>query len=393
MKTTLLRLALAGLAGLALASGAAAQEKTGVVKIGLNESLSGPLQPVGVPPAAAVRLAAKEINDAGGFVIGGTRYRLEVIQSDNAGDSAKALAQITKMVEDDGIKFIFGPTQSAMAIQTAEVTAPANVIHISAASLWQSRGLLNDAKKPLLFGTQNPVPMLNDVDIAALKELGVKKIAIVSQDDETTKSHTNSFVPAARAAGIEVELILFPTDTADLTSYVSRAKAANVGLVWFFFPQARVNEVLRATIDLNAAQNFGGRAINPEAATKTATGKPVSIPFYSSFASPSFEFPPTPKVQAFRDRLLKFDPNVAGGHGTFSFFTYDFVPMLVEAMKKAGSVDDTAKIGKALAELTFEGVIGKICFGKEMRTASSDGGIIFVKDGKVDSRSYPSVCK
>jgi branched-chain amino acid transport system substrate-binding protein len=98
-------------------------------------------------------------------------------------------------------------------------------------------------------------------------------------------------------------------------------------------------------------------------------------------------------VKAFRDRLVAFDKNVNGPVATFAFFTYDFVYMLVEAMKKAGTVDDTAKVGKALADLTYNGVIGKICFGKEMRTAISDGGVIFIKDGKVDSRTLPSTCK
>jgi ABC-type branched-subunit amino acid transport system substrate-binding protein len=268
-----------------------------------------------------------------------------------------------------------------------------DVIHFSAASLWQSRGLLNDPEKPLLFGTQNPVSAITRFDIAGMKEIGAKKVALISQDDETTKSTTPSLIEDARAEGIEIIPILFPTNATDLTSYVSRAKAEGADMVYFFFPQARVSEVLRATLDLQAAPTFGGRAINPKAAVSDAIGKPIPIPFYSSFSSPSFEFPPNEKVQSFRDRLLAFEPEVAGGHATFSFFSYDFVPMLVEAMKKAGTVDDTAAIGKALQEITYEGVIGKICYsGGEMRTAHSDGGLIFVRDGKIDSRVFPSPC-
>jgi ABC-type branched-subunit amino acid transport system substrate-binding protein len=392
MKSIVARLALAGLAGVALSSIAIAQDKTGVVRIGMNESLSGQFQPVGVPPGAAVRLAVKEINDAGGFVVGDTKYTLELVETDNQSEPASAIAGVTKLVEDEGIKFIFGPTQSGMAIQTAEVTVPADVIQFSAASLWQSRGLLNDPDKPLLFGTQNPVPAITTFDIAGMKELGAKKVAVISQDDETTKSTMPSMTEDAKAAGIEVIQILFPTNATDLTSYVSRAKAEGADMIYYFFPQARVSEVLRATLDLQAAPTFGGRAINPKAAVSEAIGKPIPIPFYSSFSSPSFEFPPNEKVQAFRDRLLAFEPAVAGGHATFSFFSYDFVPMLVEAMKKAGTVEDTAAIGKALHEITYDGVIGKICYGAEIRTAQSDGGLIFVRDGQIDSRVFPSPC-
>ena len=393
MKSILAHISLAALMSVSISSGALAQDKTGVVRFGLNESLSGQFQPVGVPPAAAVKMAVKEINDAGGFKIGDTTYTIDLVETDNQSEPASAIAGVTKLVEDEGIKFIFGPTQSGMAIQTAEITVPNDVIHFSAASLWQSRGLLNDPEKPYLFGTQNPLQAITVFDLAGIKELGAKKVAAISQDDETTRSTLPSMVEDAKAEGIEVIPILFPTNATDLTSYVSRAKAENVDMVYFFFPQARVSEALRATLDLQAAPTFGGRAINPEAAVSEAIGKPIPIPFYSSFSNPSFEFPPNEKVKAYRDRLLEFEPAVAGGHATFSFFAYDFVPMLVEAMKAAGTVEDTAAISKSLQEITYEGVIGKICYGGEIRTAQSDGGLIFVKDGEIDSRSFPSPCQ
>lgn len=384
---------LAGALALALPlTGALAQSRTGTVKIGLNESLSGAFQPVGVPPAAAVRMAVKEINDKGGFAIGGTTYKLTLAESDNQSTPASALAGITKLVEDEKVKFIFGPTQSALAIQTAEVTAPADVIQFSAASLWQSRGLLSDPSKPLLFGTQNSVVAINKFDIAGMKELGAKKVVMITQDDDTSKSIFPRFIPDMKEAGIDLSMVLFPTNAADLTPYIIRAKGEKPDLIFYFFPQARTAEVLRTTLDLDAAPRFGGRAISPNAAMSQAIGKPVPIPFFTTFATPSFDYPPNGKVQDFRDRLIAFDPNVAGPVASFAFFSYDFVFMLVEAMKKAGTVDDTAKVASALKDLTYEGVIGRICFDKEMRTTVNDGGLIFVRDGKVDSRTIPSPC-
>lgn len=393
MRNGLLRVALAVLSGLALmTTQAAAQNKTAVVKIGLNESLSGTYQPVGAPPAAAVRMAVKEINDAGGFTIGSTKYTIQLIEADNESKPATALAGITKLVEDDQVKFVFGPTQSALAVQTAAVTQPAGVIHLSAASLWQSKGMLSDPANSLLFGTQNPVSSIVKTDVQGMKELGAKNVVFMSQDDDTTRSIFPTFPDQVKAAGIKLTQVLFPVDASDFTSYISRAKTENPDMLFFFFPQSRVNEAIRLVLDLKAANTVGGHALNPNAAVNAAIGKPIPIPFFTSSGSPSFEYPPNDKVKAYRDRLLAFDPSVGGGLATYSFFAYDFVPMLVEAMKKAGTVDDTKAIGKALSEITYEGVIGKICFGKEMRTANSDGGIIIVKDGKIDSRTSPSPC-
>jgi ABC-type branched-subunit amino acid transport system substrate-binding protein len=372
---------------------ASAQDKTGTVKIGLNESLSGNFQAVGLPPAAAVRMAVKEINEAGGFVVGDTRYTFELIETDNQSQPASAMAGITKLVEDDGVKFVFGPTQSALAIQSAEITQPAEVIQFSAATLWQSTGLLSDPSKPLLFGTQQPSADIVRFEVAALKEVGAKKVVLLTQDDETSKSIFPSLLPQLQEAGIAVETVLFPTDTNDLASYVTRAKAAAPDTIFFFWPQARVNEVLRPVIDLKAAENFGGRQLSPNAALSTATGGAIPITFFSSYASPNFDFPPSEKIAAYRERLLAFEPAVGGAFGSFSFWGYDFVPMLAAAMKQAGTVDDTKAIAAELNAMTYDGVIGKICFGKEMRTARSDGGLVFVRDGKIDSRVFPSVCE
>jgi ABC-type branched-subunit amino acid transport system substrate-binding protein len=97
-------------------------------------------------------------------------------------------------------------------------------------------------------------------------------------------------------------------------------------------------------------------------------------------------------VKAYTERMKALVPDL-GVAANFSFFTYDFVGMLAVAMTRAGSVDDTAKIAQALTSLTYEGVAGKICFDKTVRTAVYDGGQILVRDGKVESKAFPSDCK
>jgi len=363
------------------------------VRIGLNESLSGSFQAVGLPPSAAIRMAVKEINDAGGFTVAGKSYTLELIEVDNQSQPASAMAGMSKLVEDEGVKFVFGPTQSALAIQTAEVTQPAEVIHFSAATLWQSTGLLSDTSKPLLFGTQQPSAEIVRFEVEALKTIGAKKVVLLTQDDETSKSIFPTLLPSLEKEGIAVETVLFPADTGDLASYVTRAKSTSPDTIFFFWPQARVNEVLRPVVDLKAAENFGGRQLSPAAALGGATGSALPITFFSSYSSPNFEYPPNEKIEAYRERLLAFEPAVSGAFGSFSFWGYDFVPMLVEAMKQAGTVEDTKAIAEVLKTMSYEGVVGTICFGKEMRTARSDGGLVYVKDGEVDSRVFPNTCE
>jgi branched-chain amino acid transport system substrate-binding protein len=373
-------------------SAALAQGKTGTVKIGINESLSGAFVNFGNPPAVAIRLAIQEIN-AKGFRVGDTTYRFEPIVVDNRSESAAAVAGMTKLIEDDKVKIVFGPTVSAIANQAQEMSVPAKVLQISAAGSWQSLGYLSDPKKPLLFGTQQPLSAIAKIEVDALRQLGAKKVAYISADDDTTKGNMPAFLAEAKAAGMTVTTILFPPKTADFSSFVSRAKGENVEATYFLWPQGSAPDLMRAVSELNAgAKGFVARNVSPAAALKLAIGKPVSYPFFSVQGTPSFDYPPNAKVQAYTERMKKLGGDL-GVAANFSFFTYDFVGMLAAAMTAAGTVDDTAKIAQALGAMTYDGVAGKVCFDKSVRTAIYDGGQILVRDGKVESKAAPSSCK
>jgi branched-chain amino acid transport system substrate-binding protein len=368
-----------------------AQGKTGTVKLGVNESLSGALVSFGRPPAIAIRLAVREINEKG-FRVGDTTYKFELIEVDNRSEGAAAIAGMTKLIEDDKVKYIFGPTVSAIANQAQEMSVPAKVLQISAAGSWQSLGYLSDPKKPLLFGTQQPLTAIAKIEIDAIKQLGAKKVAYISADDDTTKGNMPAFIAEAKSAGIAVSTLLFPPKTTDFSSFVNRAKGENVEATYFLWPQASAPDLMRAVSELNAgAKGFVARNVSPQAALKLAIGKPVSYPYYSVQGTPSYDYPPNAKVKAYTERMKALGGDL-GVAANFSFFTYDFVGMLAAAMVKAGTVDDTAKVAQALASMTYDGVAGMVCFDKTVRTAVYDGGQILVKDGKVESKAAPSAC-
>jgi ABC-type branched-subunit amino acid transport system substrate-binding protein len=374
-------------------TGALAQGKKGVVKIGVNETLSGKFVAVGTPPTVAIRLAIHEINDKGGFKVGDTTYTFQPVEVDNRSEGPGVVAGMTKLIEDEKIKVVFGPTVSVLANQAQEMTVPAKVIHISAAGSWQSLGYLDDPKKPLLFGTQNPLTALAKTEIAAVKELGSKKVAYFGADDDTTKGNISPFLAEAKANGIEVITILFPYATADFSSFVSRAKAAKVDSIHYLHPQNSAPNALRAAVELDAIpKGFSGRQTGAAAALKLAMGKPVPVPYVSAQSTPDLDYPSTPKVKAYAERLKSTGVDL-GYNVTFSFFTYDFVHMLAAAMTKAGTVEDTAKIAAAFGSMTYDGVAGKICFAKSPRASQYDGTLVSVRNGKVIAKAVPSPCK
>ena len=93
--------------GLALvASPAAAQD---VLKIGQIEAQTGPNAIYGYMSSQGLPLAVNEINKAGGFKVGDKTYTIQLIASDTRGDPKEASIQLKKMLENDGLRFVFGP--------------------------------------------------------------------------------------------------------------------------------------------------------------------------------------------------------------------------------------------------------------------------------------------
>jgi len=163
--------------------------------------------------------------------------------------------------------------------------------------------------------------------------------------------------------------------------------------LFFVFPQARGAEVARLVVDLDAApMGFVTTNTPPSVALEDAVGGPLPIPWASAYGTPSFEYPANDRIAAFTKNLIEFNPDIPMATASASFWTYDFVYMLGEAMKKAGTVDDVAAISEAMQSTTYDGVSGMICYRNDERIPSADIGSVFVLDGEVESANTPSAC-
>ena len=74
----------------------------------MNAALTGSFVSAGNTVHNAVKLAVKQINDAGGFVVNGKTYKLEPYYRDDRTDVNTAIANARELVEDVGVKAIWG---------------------------------------------------------------------------------------------------------------------------------------------------------------------------------------------------------------------------------------------------------------------------------------------
>ncbi len=92
---------------LALTTGSAfAAEKK--LTIGVADALTGGGAVYGLPQANAVRMAADEINAAGGIKVGADNYKIDVIAYDDKANPTEATNAVRKLIDRDGVKYILG---------------------------------------------------------------------------------------------------------------------------------------------------------------------------------------------------------------------------------------------------------------------------------------------
>jgi branched-chain amino acid transport system substrate-binding protein len=92
---------------LALTVGAvsAAEKK---LTIGVADALTGGGAVYGLPQANAVKMAADEINAAGGIKVGADNYKIDVIVYDDKANPTEATNAVRKLIDRDGVKYILG---------------------------------------------------------------------------------------------------------------------------------------------------------------------------------------------------------------------------------------------------------------------------------------------
>lgn len=88
-----------------------------VVKVGLNYPKTGPYEVMGLDQWRAANLAAEEINAAGG--INGSQ--VEIVWRDSQSKPAVATANVTDMIDNEGVKMVFGGSSSGVAVAAGKV--------------------------------------------------------------------------------------------------------------------------------------------------------------------------------------------------------------------------------------------------------------------------------
>lgn len=329
---------------------AVAQE---TVRLGAIVTLSGPGAAWGQAMKNAAELAADKANAAGGLEVGGKKYKVEVIAYDDKYQAGEAVTVANRLVFEDKVKFIIGPTGSAPTLAVQPTTEKNSVI---TSTLGFTDKALS-AAKPLSFR-----PVLTTMEFAEpqiawmVKNQGVKKAGGLFPNDESGQVIARDLEAAYKRSGGELAAKeFFERDRVDFTQLLTRMLARGIDTI-------ELDGNSPATAGLIAKQarelGFQGKIVRtggPATAELVAVaGKEASDGMIVHAAID----PNLPSTKAYLDQYTakyKVAPN------GFSPAFYDFTSMLLEAMRRAGTTTDAPKVAAELEKMKdYPGVLGKL---------------------------------
>lgn len=330
-----------------------------VVKIGGLEAQTGPASIFGLMPSQGVRMAVDEINKAGGFAVAGKTYTLQLTSPDTQGNPQQALVQAKKMLGEEDVKYIFGPYLTNVFNAVAPYAQQFNGKALIMGGATGIHGALGKPGNDYLMKTMpwdTGTSGYGSLMVDLLKKRGVTKAAILMQNDAGGKAVVDIYTPIFKDAGIALTTEFFEPGTKDFTTVLAKLAAGKPDYLFPGYTDSALYDIVRQATEVGITRFFITRgSIGPGVKNKEMIDSYIAwVPKYFEEAEKT-----DPKVAKFvaaykayyKTPTFPYDqaPQCATS-------CYDHVYMLVEAMKKAGTVDDVPKVKAALLSMTYRGL-------------------------------------
>ncbi|NDU76362.1 ABC transporter substrate-binding protein [Actinomadura sp. DSM 109109] len=340
-------------AGLLLAPLAAAcgsgEQGSGAIRIGVPAPLSGDSASAGQDIVAAARVAADEINKAGGV----DGRRIQIVEADDQ-CSAQQGAQAAQKLLNSGVVAVAGGYCSGAAVPAIPIYGRRNVPFVMDASTNPS---LTDTGGGKVFRTCGRDD--NQGLVAArfmTGPLGAKRIALLHDNTTYAKGLADATANSAKQAGAQVvyENALQPGQS-DYGPVLTKIASTRPDVLYFtgYFAEAGLLMKQRRQLGLKFTL-MGGDATTDSTVLKTAGS--AAGGYIATTAPLAKDLPAAAAFVSAYKAANGADP------GPFSVYEYDAVKVVAKAIDDAGSTRGAA-ITEALHKIKdFPGITGPITF-------------------------------
>ena len=342
--------AFAAVAGMALA-----QEQ--VVKIGHVAPVSGAQAHYGKDNENGARMAIEDLN-AQGVTIGGKKIKFEIQAEDDAADPKQGTAAAQKLC-DSKVAGVVGHLNSGTTIPASKVYHDCGIPMVTGAAT-------NPALTKPGYNTTFRI-IANDLALGAglahyaHDTLKLKSFAVI--DDRTAYGQcvADVFAKVSKELGMKQVDQQFTTDKAtDFMAILTAIKSKNPDAIFFGGMDPQAGPMLRQMEQLGMAnvKYFGGDGVCTSEIAKLAAGAKTLGNVICAEGGASLG-----KMPGGTAWKARYDAKYPGQFQVYSPYTYDATMLLVDAMKRANSVDPKVYLPE-LAKSNFKGVTANISFEK-----------------------------
>jgi len=323
-----------------------------VVKIGHVAPLTGGIAHLGKDNENGARLAVEEIN-AKGLTIGGQKITLELDAQDDAADPRTA-TQVAQRLVDDNIVAVVGHLTSGTSIPASKIYSDAGIVQISPSSTnpgYTQQGFKTTYRVVATDAQQGPA-----LAKYASGDLKLKSVAIVDDSTAYGQGLANEFEKTAKSLGMNVMSHDATNDRAvDFRAILTKIKGENPDAIMYGGSDATGGPFAKQ------ARQLGLRA-------KVLAGDGLCTDKLSDLAGDATDNVVCSEAGLALEKMVdgkafeaKYEKRFGQPIQIDAPFAYDAVYIIVDAMKRAQSVNP-AKILAAMPSTDYKGVIGETTF-------------------------------
>ncbi len=328
-----------------------------VIKIGVFEPSTGDSASGGKKEILGMQYANSQ---APTVTIGGEEYKVELVIADNGSTTDKAPSAASQLV-DAGVSIVLGSYGSGVSMAGSEIFNQAGLAAMGVTCTNPNVTAGNDHYFRICFLDPFQGSVLANF---AADKFGAKKAYLLGElGNEYDQGLVAFFEKAFTAAGGTVVKDSFPTNNADFTTYLNKAKAEECDVIFTPVSIAYATQIITQAATLGIeAPILGSDTLDDNKVLEAINGTEIKLyvsTFYQEGGSPEFD-------EGIKNYInTNADAKTAnGGDDTISAVTamgYDAYYVALEAIKAADSADAGA-IKAALPAVTYTGVSGDIAF-------------------------------
>ncbi|MFL6798134.1 MAG: amino acid ABC transporter substrate-binding protein [Xanthobacteraceae bacterium] len=203
-----------------------------VIKIGAPLPLTGAVSPEGLKQKRGYDLWAETANAKGGIKAGDKTYKVEIVYTDYASNTPRAVQSAERMITEDKVNFLFAPFGSGATKAASAISEKYRIPMVAASA---SAAEIFDQGFRYIFSslTGNETVSVPIAKLVAAKNKEIKRVAILARNDLFPLAVAQEFEKAVKAEGLEVVTSeRYAIGTMDHSAAITQMRAARPDWVY-----------------------------------------------------------------------------------------------------------------------------------------------------------------